>query len=116
MNRTGDYIMEGSRYYQLNKKKIWRYGLVLLLLIFILSILCITKTVTAQRATERIKLVTSIEVRKGDTLWNIAAAYVTEEYDNLYEYIEEIKDSNGLISDEIHAGNYIIVPYYAEAS
>jgi hypothetical protein len=116
MNRTADYIMEGSRYYQLNKKRIWRFGMALLLLVVIFSVFFITKTVTAQRAADRTKLVTTVEVKKGDTLWDIASLYFTEEYDDLNEYIEEIKDSNGLVSDEIHVGNYIIIPYYADAS
>ena len=116
MNRTADYIMEGSRYYQLNKKRIWKFGMAVLLLVVIFSVFFITKTVTAQRAADRTKLVTTVEVEKGDTLWDIASLYFTDEYDDLNEYIEEIKDSNGLVSDEIHAGNYIIIPYYADAS
>ena len=35
---------------------------------------------------------------------------------NMNEYIEEIKDSNGMVSDTIHTGNFIIVPYYADTS
>ncbi len=116
MNRAADYILEGSRYYHLNKKRIWRYGIAVLLLVIIFSVFFITKTVTAQRAADRMKLVTTIEVKKGDTLWDIASVYFTEEYDDLNEYIEEIKDSNGMVSDEIHAGNYIIIPYYADDS
>jgi hypothetical protein len=116
MNRTADYIMEGSRYYQLNKKRIWKFGMAVLLLVVIFSVFFITKTVTAQRAADRTKLVTTVEVKKGDTLWDIASLYFTDEYDDLNEYIKEIKDSNGLVSDDIHAGNYIIIPYYVDAS
>ena len=116
MNRAADYIMNGSRYYQLNKKRIWRYGIAVLLLVVVFSVFFITKTVTAQRAVDNAKLVTTIEVKKGDTLWDIASLYFTDEYNDLNEYIEEIKDSNGMVSDEIYAGNYIIIPYYAEAS
>jgi hypothetical protein len=108
--------MDGSRYYQLNKKRIWRFGIAVLLMVVLFSVFFITKTVTAQRAVDRTKLVTSIEVKKGDTLWSIASVYFTEEYDDLNEYIDEIKDSNGMVSDEIHTGNYIIVPYFADAS
>ncbi len=116
MNRAADCIMDGSRYYQLNKKRIWRFGIAVLLLVVIFSVFFITKTVTAQRAMDRTKLVTTVEVKKGDTLWSIASTYFTEEYNDLNEYIDEIKDSNGLVTDDIHAGNYIIVPYYADAS
>jgi hypothetical protein len=29
-------------------------------------------------------------------------------------YIREIKETNGLSSDTIHEGNYIVVPYFAQ--
>ena len=116
MNRTADIWMEGQNYYQLNRKRIWIVGVAILLLLLIFSIGFITKTVTAFREGERVKLVTSIEVKNGDTLWGIAAEFMSDEYDDLNQYIEEIKDSNGMASDDIHTGNYIIVPYYADAS
>jgi hypothetical protein len=40
---------------------------------------------------------------------------MTDEYDDMNEYIKEIKDSNGMDSDDIHVGNFIIVPYYVDA-
>lgn len=116
MNRTANIMMEGQRYYQTNKKRIWILGAVLLFILIIFSVSFVTKTVTAQRYESRTKLVTSIEVKKGDTLWSIASDFMSEEYENLHEFIDEIKDSNGITTDEIHIGNYIIVPYYADAS
>lgn len=74
----------------------------------------ISTTVTAQREIARYKRVTSVEVKKGDSLWSIASNYMTDEYRDINEYIKEIKSSNGLVSDTIHAGNYIIVPYYTD--
>lgn len=91
-------------------------GLGVLSIILLLSIGAITKTVTAERYNQRAKLVTSVEIQKGDTLWSIAANYITDEYKSMKQYIEEIKFSNGLTSDNIQAGNYIIVPYYADSS
>lgn len=116
MNRTTDIIIEGQNYYRQNKLRIWILGIVLLVFLVICSILFFTKTVTAQREGNRTKLVTSIEVKQGDTLWSIASRYITDEYDDMNEYIEEIKSSNGMATDTIHAGNYIIVPYYTDAS
>lgn len=116
MNRTTDIIIEGQNYYRQNKLRIWIFGIVLLVFLVICSILFFTKTVTAQREGNRTKLVTSIEVKQGDTLWSIASRYITDEYDDMNEYIEEIKSSNGMATDTIHAGNYIIVPYYTDAS
>ena len=116
MSRTADRIMEHSEYYHLNKKRIWRIGVAVLFVVVLFSVFFITKTVTAQRAVERTKLVTCIEVKKGDSLWSIASKYFTEEYDDMNEYIAEIMSSNGMVSEDIHAGNFIIVPYYADSA
>jgi LysM repeat protein len=100
----------------MNRMKVRFIAAVFLFLLLILSVCFFTKTVTAQRSYSRSKLVASIEVKKGDTLWSIASEYMSDDYVDVNEYIDEIKASNGLTSDEIHAGNYIIVPYYADAS
>jgi len=68
--------------------------------------------VSADNPVTRKKQVTSLIIEKGDTLWSIAQEYRTEEYDDINEYIDEIKASNGLFTDTIHEGNYIIIPYY----
>lgn len=109
-------IMEGKNYYQYNRKRVWIAGIVVLSLFILLSVCCFTKTVTAERNGERVKLVTSVEIKKGDTLWSIASEYMSDEYDDINEYINEIKQSNGMTSDKIHTGNYIIIPYYADTA
>jgi cell division protein YceG involved in septum cleavage len=116
MNRINNILADGQVYYQNNRKKIWILGAAILLLTIIFSVGFVTKTVTAQREADRVKLVKSIEIQKGDTLWSIASENMSDEYDDLNDYIDEIMDSNGMASDEIHVGNYIIVPYYADAS
>ncbi len=60
------------------------------------------------------KYYTSLEVEYGDTLWGIASSYRTEEYYNLQDYIEEIKALNGLQSDMIQSGQFLIIPYYSK--
>ncbi|MDD3174136.1 MAG: LysM peptidoglycan-binding domain-containing protein, partial [Herbinix sp.] len=83
MNRTAYIMMEGQNYYQSNKKRIWILGAAILFVIILLSVCFFTKTVTAQRNSERIRLVTSIEVKKGDTLWSIASDYMSDEFDDV---------------------------------
>ncbi len=78
----------------------------------VLSLSIISTEVTAQRTVACEKSVTSVKIEKGDSLWSIASQYFTEECGNMNSYIEEIMYSNGLTSDVIHEGNYIIVPYY----
>jgi cell division protein YceG involved in septum cleavage len=115
MTRTMN-MTAGRDYSGYNRKRVWLAGLILFVFLLIFSAVFFSKTVTAQRSGDRFKLVTSVEIKKGDTLWSIATEYITDEYSNLNEYINEIKDTNGLVSDTIHAGNYILVPYYADAS
>lgn len=59
------------------------------------------------------KYYTSIRVEKGDTLWTIADAYMTEEYENISDYIGEVCNINRISGDTIHAGQYLTVPYYS---
>ena len=40
---------------------------------------------------------------------------MTDDYDDINEYILEVKNTNGLSTDTIHAGHYLIVPYYVDA-
>lgn len=101
------------RMYRKNVKWI---GLVVLLIVILLTIIFATKTATAKNDGYRIKQATSVQIKKGDTLWSIASEYMSSEYKDLNDYIEEIKISNGLTSDKIHAGNFIIVPYYVDVS
>ncbi len=89
----------------------------LILTIISLVILCFVTTAKAANKNnnvDRVFACTSIEIEENDTLWDIASRYYTNEYKSVSAYVKEIKKANNLQSDEIHAGNYIIVPYYAE--
>ncbi len=57
---------------------------------------------------------TSVKIGEGDTLWDIAEEYYTEDYRDINSYIEEIKQTNSLRSDVIHEGNYLVIPHYAK--
>ncbi len=56
----------------------------------------------------------SVKIEKNDTLWSIAEEYYSAEYRDVAEYVDAIKEANNLRSDNIKAGNYIIVPYYTD--
>lgn len=53
-----------------------------------------------------------IEISDGDSLWSIAKENMTEEYDSVYEYIEEVMEMNNLESDQIYSGQYLTIAYY----
>lgn len=54
-----------------------------------------------------------VDIEEGDTLWTIADVYITEEYSSVDDYIDEIKELNGLSNDKIFCGATLVVPYYA---
>lgn len=62
---------------------------------------------------KRYKYYTSVEIRNGDTLWDIAYEHMTGEYRSLQEYVGEIKALNGLQSDSIRSGQSLVIPYYS---
>ena len=55
----------------------------------------------------------SVLIDSGDTLWSIAVENKTPGTDT-EDVVEEIKKINGLHSDGITSGNYLIVPYYSK--
>ena len=59
---------------------------------------------------------TNITVDEGDTLWSIAQANIDYDYyDSIYDYMEQLKDINNLTTDDINAGDNMIVIYYADS-
>ena len=40
---------------------------------------------------------------------------MTDEYDSIYEYINEVMESNHLENTNIKYGQMLILPYYADA-
>lgn len=57
---------------------------------------------------------TSIQIRDGDSLWEIAGRYAKDSGYSQREYVEELKRMNGLHHDHIHSGEYLTVVYFAE--
>ena len=60
------------------------------------------------------KYYTSIRIESGDTLWSIADEYIADFNLSKEDYIHEICQLNQISEDEIHAGAYIIIPYYSQ--
>lgn len=65
-------------------------------------------------STPKHKYYKSVQISSGDTLWGIAADYMTEEYSSVDDYIREVKYINGIQNDQITNGSSIVVPYYSE--
>lgn len=75
--------------------------------------LCIHSTVDAAE-TKRYKYYTHILIEKGDSLWDIAGEYASDEYDSRDEYIKELCNINHLSGETIYAGELLVIPYYDE--
>lgn len=59
----------------------------------------------------------SVIVRPGDTIWDYADLYADREfYDSYASYINEVIHMNGLSDEHIQSGQYILLPYYSDAS
>ncbi len=97
------------------KSKTSKFILILLsiILVILIALYFNYDRVSADDSSNRKKEFVSIKIEQGDTLWDIAKEYISEEYNDINEYIEEIKASNGLYEDTIHEGRFLIVPYYA---
>ena len=67
-------------------------------------------TIEAQGRKE--KQFTSIQVKKGDTLWTIARKYMGSEYGSVDEYINEVCKTNHIYDGEITEDMYLVIPYY----
>lgn len=89
------------------------------ILIIVLMIFCSVSAVQANEEQshlqeETYKYYTSVYVDRDDTLWGIASEYMTDEYTDIYEYMDEVKTINHLTDDHLQYGTVICVPYYSE--
>ena len=72
------------------QRRTFMLGLMVLTVIVIGSVLLGTIRTQAAPAEPSYKYYTSIQIQKGDTLWNIADEYITDDYDSMDKYMEEI--------------------------
>ena len=68
----------------------------------------------AQESPITYKYYKSIVIQPGDTLWDIALEYKTDDYGSTQEYVDELKEINSLESDSIQESQYLMIAYYDE--
>ena len=86
------------------------------LLLFIAALLILAALVfgrTSVRAEEEAKtpVYTAVSVAPGDSLWSLAEKYAPEETD-IRDYIELLRELNGLRNETLRAGSSLIVVSY----
>ena len=60
------------------------------------------------------KYYTSIQLRQGDSLWELAGEYASTDQSE-QEFIDEVCEVNGISESNIlHSGQYVVVPYYSD--
>ena len=93
------------------KKKLTFTLIMIFFTALFITLFVISDPAIASFNSEREKVIICIEVKEGDTLWNLAEQYYSDEYKSLHTYIREIKKCNG-ISEHIRVGQKILIPYY----
>ena len=99
---------------ELEQKRIAVLFCSIVAVVMICSILFGTINTQAAPAEVTTKYYTSIQIKSGDTLWEIAGKYMTNEYKDRKEYMKEVCSINHISADEIHAGQFLVIPYYSE--
>ena len=79
----------------------------------IISFIFFSNRVAAENSREVNVYYTSYEIQPGDTLWTIADQFMTAETSDKAEFISSIKKLNHISSDNITAGNYLVIEYVA---
>lgn len=97
------------------RKRILIYGLTLILM-FGMGVGFGTLLAKAEETEDEpvYKYYTSIEIQKGDTLWDLADAYMDHDYyETRADYINEVMKINHLVTGHLFAGKKLIIPYYS---
>ncbi len=67
-----------------------------------------------KKAPELNRYYTSIQLKRGDSLWDIAQTYAEGSGYTTQEYVNELKRINRLHSEDIHSGEYLTIVYFDE--
>ena len=96
-----------SRYYNL-------FAVIALLLVCIIMSAAVFP-VFADAGQTREKFYTDYEIQPGDSLWSIAEDHICPEYSDSSKYMREVMELNHLTEGSvIHAGSYLVIPYYSD--
>lgn len=87
---------------------------IMVALFLIVLLLLPERAAYAENTSAKTYFITSVQIEAGDSLWSLASEYYTEEFISVNAYITEIKRMNGLSSDTLYAGNYLLIPYFTE--
>lgn len=104
---------------QKRTRQIYRHVISSACLILAIAVICsinffmINAKASSQQEAAVYKYYTSVTVEAGETLWDIAGIYMSDEFSSVQKYIDEVKSINHLTNNKIYAGEELIVPYYS---
>ena len=121
-NLRNDVIMKrnaakkAARVRQLHRRKMIAITILGVAMFLLLSVLLGMFFLKSAQAAVREGEITylSIQVKDGDSLTSIAASYGDTDVVSVSEYVSMVESMNSLQDDEIHAGEYLIVPVITE--
>ena len=82
------------------------FATVVLVIMFLLS----AGTASAENIKPE-RVYRSVRIEAGDTLWDIAEREMDSAWSAKHDYIKEVERINNICSDNISAGDYLILPY-----
>ena len=98
-------------------KRLIKAGMLLIVIATVtVLIISYSSPIQAKESGTSRKQYISILINPGDSLWSIACEYADCHYSNIHEYIDEVMFINGLTSDLINAGCYLLVPHYIDGN
>ena len=99
---------------RIQQKQCILFYLLMAIAIMVTVICAFATTSNAKQDHNMYKYYTSVQVEDGDSLWSIAKEYSDVDSDASYtDYIDEVKQINHISGDDIHAGEYLTIPYYS---
>ena len=93
---------------------------IVLFAVMAVALVCIILSVAvlptfAGASASREKRYSDYQIQAGDSLWSIAAEYSCPEYSDSSRFIKEVMRINHITdADSIHAGSYLVIPYYID--
>jgi len=116
MENTGGNNMNQLNQFMKRYPKIALYSMITIAAAVVIIVIAAHSSVAVNASPdhENQKYFTTVQVNSGDTLWDLSQEYITSEYASVDDYIKEVEKINHISKDEITAGCYLVVPYYAE--
>ena len=107
-------IKVGGRLMKIRGVRIVVLTAFVIIMCFVIGTLFMENKSVVDAKDSREKRFTSIQVKKGDSLWSIAKERVNEEYASIDDYIDEVCETNHIYDQTITEDMYLVVPYYTD--